>query len=667
MKPIEAVGGSRFPVHAFVFVGAVLLFALEPLVGRLLLLSLGGAFHVWTTALMFFQGALFLGYLYAHGLAPRIGRAHLLVIAAALFFLPPSVGAPLAADSVLVILSRLTLYIAAPFAVLATTAIVAQRWASDAGDAEPYALYAVSNAGSLVGLFGYALLVEPFVPLTAQRWAWSIGFCMYLALGVVAWRARPSRDLASVRETWTERPTFGELAYWALLAAAPSAFLMGVTNLIALDVGQVPLVWVVPLAIYLGSFVVAFRGRVPGSVRRLWPHIALVGMFFFSGGDAGGGWIDVVVHLVVLGFVALAAHGELYDARPASHRLTTFYLVTALGGWLGGACVALAAPRFFGGLFEYPGALAVLALTIAVGRRRQLAAWLGTRPYLAIAVSLGLVIVIVMKIGWAYRAESSTVTLATERSFFGLYRVTRTQRANDAVRDLVSGTTRHGRQREGDLTPLSYYHPNGPLGDAWTVVHPRRAAVVGLGVGAAAAYVEPQGFLRFFEIDEAVVELAREHFTYLSGARGEVDVVLGDARRSLALERSEPRYELLVVDAFSGDAVPTHLLTVEAMEIDLARVSAHGVLLFHASNRYYQLRPLLAANARVLHLEGAHIAHLDRLSRDEDPSEYVALSRDADAVAALMDRGWAALDEGLPRAEPWTDERANSLEAIRGL
>lgn len=667
----------RFGTLAFVFLGAVLLFTLEPLVGRMLLPRFGGAFHVWTTALMFFQGALFAGYLYAHLVAERIGRWHLAVVALPLFVLPLSVGddEPGIASAAAIV-ALLAQHVALPFVVLSTTAIVAQRWWARTAR-EPYGLYAISNAGSLGALLLYALVIEPFVGLEAQRWAWMIVYVAYAILAAIAWhttRGSITSERAIERDP-SPRPS--TLLYWALLSAAPSAFSMAVTNLIALDAGNIPLVWVIPLAIYLGSFVVAFAPekpgdpggtRVPGFVRRLWPHIAAVGLFFFSGGDAGGGWIDVAVHLVTLAFVSLAAHGELHRARPASRHLTLYYLVIALGGWAGGAFVALLAPALFRGLYEYPIALVVLAITMMIGQRRALLAWLRSSPRGGLIASAALVLVIVLKIGQATLEQSSaTETLVVRRSAYGLYRVTRTERGDGAVIDLVSGNTRHGRQREGDLTPLSYYHPQGPLGDALSLLtSPRRVAVIGLGVGAAAGHLDEHDQMRFFEIDPAVAELARQRFTYLAGTRAHVDVVVGDARVSLAREAREhvPRYDLLLVDAFAGDAIPTHLVTVEALRVYLSRLAQGGVLLLHVSNRYYDLRGVLAANAHVLHLEGAYVARVDHLARDQDPAQYVALARRGETIARLMaERGWQRLAPS-PAAGAWTDDHVNVLEAL---
>ena len=647
----------------------MLLFSLEPMAGRLLLPRFGGAFHVWTTALMFFQGALFAGYCYAHFAADRLGRWHLLIVALPLAALPIGLGdAPSSEATVFAILGLLARHLALPFVVLSTTAVVAQRWLSRTGE-EPWSLYAASNAGSLGALLGYALIIEPFVGLELQRRAWSALFVVYVLASALAWRASRRGSSPAPPPRSEGRPPLPRLVYWALLSAAPSAFLGAVTNLIALDIGSIPLVWVVPLAIYLGSFVVAFARaksgeatRVPGFVRRLWPHVAAVGLFFFTGGDAGG-LADAAVHLVVLAFVCLAAHGELYRARPEPAELTRYYLVVALGGWIGGAFVALLAPALFRGLYEYPVALVALALTIGIGRRSALYGWL-RGPRAPLLASAALVLVIVLKIAWATVAEPERgETLVIERSHYGLYRVTRTRREDGAVRDLVSGTTRHGRQREGDPTPLSYYHPEGPLGDALALLErPRSVGVVGLGVGAAAGHLEAGERVRFFEIDPVVDALARREFTYLADARAEVDVVIGDARVSLEREsrRGAPRYDLLLVDAFAGDAIPTHLLTVEALDVYLSRLAEDGVLLLHVSNRYYELAPVVAANARERALAFRRIARIEGLALDEDPSQYVAIARRPERLAPL--EGWR---EPEARAiAPWTDDHVNVLEAL---
>ncbi|MFK7985696.1 MAG: fused MFS/spermidine synthase [Sandaracinaceae bacterium] len=658
----------RGPMYAFVFVGALLLFGLEPLVGRLLLPRFGGGFHVWTTTLMFFQGALVLAYAYAHLAAARAGAWHLLLVALPLVFLPPSIGDAAATSAELsAILLLLIRHVLVPFSVLATTAVVAQRWWASRNEA-PYSLYAVSNLGSLGALVLYALVIEPSLGLEAQRWGWAAGYVLYMGLAVLAYRSvRPTRPAPNA--TTDPPPPATSQLYWCLLSAAPSAFLMAVTNLIALDAGNVPLVWIVPLVLYLASFVIAFgepadgeTSRVPRTVRRLWPHIAATGLFFFTGGDAGGGWLDVAVHLVVLAFIALAAHGELHRVRPAPAHLTRYYLVMALGGWLGGAFVALVAPTAFDGLWEYPAALGLLVVTMAVGRRVELRSWLGTAPKMALLVSLGLVVVIVGKVALAHRDADPRQTLAVERSFYGLYRVTR---APDGVTDLVSGNTRHGRQRVGDLTPLSYYHPAGPLGDVMArLPAPRRAGVVGLGVGAAAGHFAGGDRVEFFEIDPVVERLARAHFSYLSGTAAEVEVHVGDAR--VALESSRATFDLLFIDAFAGDAIPTHLLTLEALRLYLDR-TPNGVVLLHVSNRYYELGPVLARAAVHLGVSGAQVSRDHGLEEDQDAARCVVLSNDPSWAARLIEEaGWTPLSEQPAlRGEAWTDDHADLFDAVR--
>ncbi|HHH28691.1 MAG TPA: hypothetical protein ENK57_10160 [Polyangiaceae bacterium] len=668
----------------------MLLFTLEPLTGRLLLPHFGGAFHVWTTSLMFFQGALFLAYLYAHLLADRLGKYHLLVVLLPLLLLPPGVGGDGSGGAgLLAVVTRLTLHIGLPFTVLASTAIVAQRWVATtwtsdvaAGEqATPYGLYAVSNAGSLGALLAYALVVEPLLGVQAQRWIWTSGYVLYVVLAVLAWRARaPERPKSAdhlpepTRQEAAPAPAARRLLYWGALSASTSAFLMAVTNSIALDAGNVPLVWVVPLAIYLASFVVAFatpmqgeESRVPGLVRRLWPHVAAVGLFFYSGGDTGGGWFSAAVHLAVLAFVSGAAHAEIYRDRPDVTHLTTFYLVIALGGWIGGAAVAVLAPSVFSGLFEYPLALCALTVTMVAGRWAELKTWLTRGPKFALLVSAALLVVIVVKVGAGASEQDRSQTLEVRRSFYGIYQVTRTARGQGAVRDLVSGNTRHGRQREGDDTPLSYYHPDGPLGDALSAFHPTRIGAVGLGVGAAAGHLTAGQSMRFFEIDPVVVQLARAHFTYLGDTEGEVEVVVGDARVRLEMEQAaqEPLYDLLLIDAFAGDAIPAHLLTVEALRLYMDRVVDDGVVLLHVSNRYYDLRPVLRAAASGLGFASLQRADTGQLALDQDPSQYVALARREPTLAPLVAKGWSSLEAvGHPNARAWTDDHINTLSAL---
>ncbi len=704
-------------VRLFVFLGAFLLFTMEPMVGRMLLPHFGGAFHVWTTSLMFFQGVLFFAYSYAHLGADRLGKWHFAIVALPLIALPPTVV--VMGSDVPALLMALARASALPFAALATTSVVAQHWVhrSSLPDREnPYWLYGTSNVGSMLSLIVYALAIEPFVGVSAQRIGFTIGFALWLVAGVFAYRAtRPSSIETKVEATpdaTLESISAGRIAYWLLLAACPSALLMGVTNVIALDAGNVPLVWIGPLALYLFTFVLAFddpdhvpawmtrawasarsaapsslRGRmperapvrrVPDWVRRLWPLFGAVGLYAAMGGALRSEQQQVVLHLVVFFVLTLAAHAELYDARPSPQRLTLFYLVMSLGGWLGGAAVALVAPVVFTRLLEYPIAIVVLVLTVLVGRRGDIRVWLRDSGIGPIAMGLLLIAVIIGQYARGVIGDTDPAhLLVRSRSFYGIYQVIERPTQLGPLRDLISGVTRHGREFM-DATyrpkPLSYYHAEGTLGEVMRILdedeRPLNIAAIGLGVGAAAAYVRPQDRIRFFEIDALDDRLAREYFHYLEDCRGHEETVIGDARVMLeqeAASENPPEYDLVLVDAFSGDAIPTHLVTREAAELYFQLVRAHhGWVLFHVSNRYYNLRPVLAGISRALGRPGAWRRRMSPTGIGEDPSEYVVFPPSEADLASFDAQGWTRFSAGgLQEVDLWTDDRTNTLAILQ--
>lgn len=717
--------------------GALLLFGLEPLVGRLLLPSCGGGFHVWATCLTAFQGTLFLGYLYCHLLAPKLGRWHLAVAAAPLLFLPlallpehspapPLVAALSAAgvglaqpDShapVLSILRALALGMVVPFAVLSTTAIVAQGWLarSDLPERDdPYRLYAASNLGSLVALLGYPLLVEPFVTLRAQRLLWSGLYLVYLGVLVAAAPRRatstpepatPEPAAAPVAET--PPPTWRDILFWLGLSAAPSMFLVAVTNVIALDVGSMPLVWVVPLALYLLSFVLIFGRRpfYPALLRRFWPEICVVGSFFFvQQANAATDKLLAFVHLSVLFVVCLVGHGELHATRPAPRHLTIFYLMLALGGWIGGAFATLVAPAVLTSLGEYLIALVLLGVTYLLRYRAQLKVWIKDEPR---AILLGSVILCVIVVGRTVQSwlnSTSAAPLYVVRNAYGIYKVTdrvmlpETQREIAAdldptsgtkllIRTVTHGTTHHGAQVQhprAGRRPISYYHQKGPLGEAMTLARerangrPLAGGVVGLGAGTTAAYFgSPGDSVTFYELDPDVETIARTYFTYLSdagqGSGVPPRVVIGDARLKVANDAGAPAggFDVLLIDAFSSDAIPVHLLTREALATFASRLAPDGLLLFHVSNRYYRLQPALVSTARAVGLSAAQRTRASEgtLALLEDPSDYVAMAAKPETLATLVDRGWVrAGSEVGATVTPWTDDFSNLLGTLYEL
>lgn len=717
-------------VRAFVFLGAFLLFTMEPMVGRMLLPHFGGAFHVWTTSLMFFQGVLFFAYAYAHLVQERLGKWHFAVVAIPLAALPPTVVISGVHDvpALLVALARAS---ALPFAALATTSVVAQHWVSRSSLPDrdnPYWLYGTSNVGSMLSLVVYALAIEPFVGVSTQRVAFTVGFVLWLGAGALAYRAtRPAEGAAAAKREESSAPTDedritpGRVAYWLLLSACPSALLMAVTNVIALDAGNVPLVWIIPLALYLLTFVLAFDDpdhvpavlvrswsaararlpahlrigsfsmtlreaipervplrRVPDWVRRLWPLFGAVGFYAAMGGALRSEQQQVLLHLGVFLVLCLAAHAELYESRPSARRLTLFYLVLSLGGWLGGAFVALVAPTVFTRLLEYPIAIGVLVATVLVGRWAAFRAWLRDAGIMPIAMGLLLIVVIIAQYARGVLGDTDPAeAIAHERSFYGVYQVIERPTELGPLRDLVSGVTRHGRQfmrPPHRAEPLSYYHREGSLGEVMAILaaddHPLDIAAIGLGVGAAAAYLEPEDRITFFEIDALDDRLARHYFHYLEDCRGHEQTVIGDARvvlEDLAASESPPSYDLVLVDAFAGDAIPTHLVTQEAAELYFELVRArHGWVLFHVSNRYYNLRPVLAGIARSLGREGAWRRRMQPTGLGEDPSEYVVFPPSEADLASFDANGWTRFSAGgLPEVDLWTDDRTNTLSILQ--
>jgi hypothetical protein len=677
----EAHRLATIVLTGMVFVGAILLFGLEPLAGRLLTPYFGGAAHVWLTCLMFFQAVLFIGYLYAHLFARKLGVWHLAILALPLVNLPlqmhaqPDPHAPLPH-----LLYVLSLYVALPFAVLSTTAVVAQAWLthSRAGrHQEPYPLYAASNAGSLIALLGYTFIAEPLLGVKIQSVAWSLMYVVYAALVVASWYLlRPSLGPANEVRQDREPVSIGKALYgkWLLLSCLPSAFLLAVTNYIALEVGSFPLTWIVPLALYLGSFIITFRtkGGVPRPIRNLWPEILLAGLLMYLLGPVH--WLAILGHLVVFFLVCLISHGTLYELRPPALHLTNFYLASSLGGWIGGALISLGAPFVFPALFEYP--LIVLLFAPALW-------WCRAKPFtrlqtgLSYAVVVGRAVIVaflaflIVKEGWEAMKEPVRFR---HRNFYGTYTIWDVEAHPSNMRQLLHGRTIHGAQLldpEERRIPIMYYFIGGGIADVYeTTPFPRRMAVLGLGAGAAAAYVNEGESMTYYEIDPDNEGIARYWFSYLNECRGDVRVVVGDGRLALQeIGRDEAPYDIIHMDAFTGDGIPTHLLTREAIGIYLDRLDKNGVILFHVSNRYYELRPILKAIAEQMGLAGAVNVPTPKtaLKAHQSATWCVALARNPARLTNLVERGWIPFgpDDGLRQeATPWTDDYINILSPL---
>lgn len=721
---------------ATIFLGAVLVFSIQPLLGKMLLPVMGGTPAVWNTAMVFFQVTLLAGYLYAHLSMRLLGPRrqwllHLGMVLAGFAFLPLVIGSP--GDSVLAgwpaawVLVTLVLVAGWPFLIVSSTAPLLQRWLAASehpAGRDPYHLYAASNCGSVLALLAYPFLLEPWLPLQTQSRAWLGGYVL-LALLVTAcalWlQYRPARTSA-VSARPAAPPAWRMRGCWFLWAFIPSGLLLSVTSLITTDLAPMPLLWVVPLALYLLTHIHAFcRRRLVATSRlaRLLPLLLVPAAISLAVGLSQPLAPLLMLHLGTLTLVALVFHGMLADHRPDPRYLTDFFVWLALGGAAGGAFNALLAPLLFDRLLEYPLLLALAALALPTGMLagRPVRIGLLAGCLISIALALGallltdqdpaasalpriagmlmLLLVAGMVLGrWigvsgANRAmlvgaglalvwfvwQGAPDELIAERSFYGTHRVVTAQGGDYHL--LLHGNTSHGVQNRHPRyrnVPLAYYHPSGPLGDIFRAQAgngmPGDIAAVGLGSGSIASYRQAYQRMVFFEIDPLVVRIAHDPalFTYLSDCGRGCSVRQGDARLQLANE-TPGRFRMIVLDAYSSAAIPLHLLTLEALETMLAALAEDGLIAIHVSSRYVQLAPVLSRLAeelglsmrRRLHVSADQAQHRDWIH----DSEWVVLARDAQALGPLADHAhWSRVAAAPGRA--WSDDHAPLWRAYLG-
>lgn len=707
------------------FVSGFLAFLVQPMAARMILPTFGGSPAVWNTAMVFFQTLLLLGYLYAHVLPLRLGlRRHALLHAGLLLLafisLPFGMDAdwePPGEDHPLPwLLGLLATMVGLPFfAVLSGTPLL-QRWFSHLSPAvgrDPYFLYAASNFGSLLGLLAYPLALEPWLTLSQQSWVWFGGYGVLVVLVAgIAWKVHRSADTTpaatapvpakapgSVPQAAPARPSGWQRLRWLALAMVPSSLMLGVTMHISSDLASVPLFWVIPLAIYLVTYILAFS-RLPEALHQAMKVLlpaAILLLAFALRYELDKLFVReaIQVHLAAFFAAAMVCHGELARSRPDPRYLTEFYLLLSLGGMLGGLFNALAAPLLFDRVVEYPWVI-LLACFLAPRWQRSPpadppstkakgAASVKSRakgaappPKPALPLPLGSVALVVFGLSMAgywmlYPPGGRPYpVLYRERSFYGVHLVAYVQEGN--FNELLHGSTIHGRQRRDRRSePLAYFNREGPLGQAFAAFEqlpPKNdIAVIGLGTGTVACYLRAGQRLTFYEIDPVVVKIARDRrfFTFLSDAEARgvhLHIVIGDAR--LRLRRAaDAAYDLLIVDAFSSDSIPTHLLTREALALYLDKLRPGGVLVFHISNFNLELAPVLADLAAERKLAARH--QLDR-TPDVDGktgSHWVVLAQ------RIEDLGGIAADARWPRLEPrhppiiWTDQFSNLLSVLR--
>ena len=733
------VGGQLMLIAFAATLGlsALLLFSVQPMVAKMLLPVLGGAPATWAVSLCFFQALLLGGYAYAHLLGSKLRPRWMLVVHASLLLaafaaLPirlPSDLEPPQGSPYLWLLAMLSMVSGLPFFTLSASAPLLQLWFARLGhrrSADPYFLYSASNAGSLIALLAYPTLIEPLLGLSLQSdaWRWSflaLGFAVIgCGLAVLsqerqafAWPSDQSSQLAARPPSWEQR------VVWIFLSFVPSGLLVAYTTYLTTDLASAPLLWALPLALYLATFIAVFRKRafIPaGVVLGLQPLLAAGAVAAYEWKGDYSWAVSALVGMLAFVITSLVCHAQLYKHRPEAQQLTDYYLCISFGGVLGGVFAAILAPLAFPGTLEFPLLLGLGMLghpkvwrTLGTGRGflqlglMTAAAVVGIFLFnlllasevllqahadlrLQVVCALGLVVVAAMpwpRVATAALAAmivasaalpSASAPIYTTRSFFGTHRVLDT--AGGGYRLLLHGTTVHGIQqnRSGTAllsrpTPLAYYHPTGPLAQslqlarAAAVAGPSRIGMVGLGTGAMACYAAPGERWRFYEIDPAVVHIATTPslFRYFSRCLPEPDIVLGDARLTLARE-SDGEFAYLLIDAFSSDAIPIHLITVEALTLYLRKLAERGILALHVSNQNLDLPPVLEANLSALTgVTGVYVE--GQRGAGALASQVVLIARHADLLApALSWHRARRLDR--PQLRPWTDDYSDLISAV---
>jgi hypothetical protein len=750
------------------FVSATLLFLIQPMIAKMILPSLGGTPNVWNTCMVFFQALLLAGYLYAHLTTQRLGVRKQAVLHVGVLLLPlltltlltfplriakggtaVSEGGllgwlgtpPTEHNPIPWLLALLLVCVGLPFFVVSTSAPLLQKWFASTGDPaarDPYFLYAASNLGSMLALVGYPALLEPQLRLANQGLLWAAGYGVFLLLtvccAVALWRSPPAkvgdgtgpaRRAKGASHDWgpdQEKVSAGRRLRWVACAFVPSSLLLGVTTYLSTDIAAVPLLWVIPLALYLLTFILVFARFtiVPHKVIVVvMPVLILLQEYWIITERTRPIEFLIPLNLLTFFVTAMLCHGELARDRPSTQYLTEFYLWMSVGGVLGGMFNALLAPLIFSTVTEYRVVMVLACFLLPWSKPRQVNEawpWLPYALDFSLPTALGLLTVILivfapqlekvrenipkgfmeclkyglpaalcyllvdrpMRFGLGVGAVFLAAAYGShyldrdrlvhgERSFFGVLRVT--DNSDGSYRSLVHGSTLHGRQKmdlpEGERhTAIEYYHPAGPIGQVFAAFPGptpiKQIAVLGLGTGGMAYYVQPGREITFFEIDPAVPPIAWTYFSYLSECPVQPRIVMGDAR--LRLAGDERVYDIILADAFSSDAIPIHLLTLEAIrDVYLPRLAPDGILIFHISNRYLDLEPVLSAVAAEAGLVGRYQGDGKDDDIDKAASSVVILARSEAALGPLaQDPRWVALPEAEAK-NLWTDDFSNIL------
>jgi hypothetical protein len=738
-----------------IFVSALLLFIVEPMFARMILPLLGGSPSVWNTAVVFYQAMLLLGYVYAHAATRWLGvrrqaALHVLLLLLPLLALPIGIPAgwvpPTQTNPALWLLALLLVAVGLPFFVVSASSPLLQTWFAATrhrAAADPYFLYAASNVGSMLALLAYPLLIEPSLGLREQSWLWAGGYLLLAALiGVCAVLVRraPAAPIAATPAGAPPAPAVEPLSVrrrgrWVLLAFVPSSLMLSVTTYLSTNIAPIPLLWVIPLAIYLLTFILVFMRRpiLPHAlVLRALPIVILPLIITLVAQATQPIWLLIGLHLVVFFVATMACHGAIARDRPPPAHLTEFYLWMSAGGVLGGLFNALLAPLLFTTVIEYPLVLVLACILLETKDQRRktntssdtsvvrppsfvLRPWLldlglpaaigalvvvailgarsagmsdtplglglmfGVPSLLCFSLSrrplrFGLAIGVILLASTLHTSGQGQV-LHAERSFFGIHRVLLD--ATGQFHSLAHGSTRHGMQSLDPVSrdePLTYYSRGGPIGQVLADLsgrHPGvRVAAIGLGAGSLACYKQPDQQWTFYEIDPSVVRIARDpaYFTYLGDCAPEAGMVLGDARLSLT-SAPDHGYDLIVLDAYSSDSIPMHLITREALALYMRKLAPGGVLAFHISNLYLDLKPALGNLAADAGLAGLSrddlVISAEEQASGKNGSQWAIMGRSAsDLGAPAGDPRWLPLAPQ-PGTAVWTDDYSSILSAFR--
>jgi len=667
-----------FAYKLVVFLGAFLLFQIELIIAKSLLPVYGGSFHVWTTCMIFFLGMIFLGYLYSCIVLKKIevrkyAFIHVILLVLVIFTFPIPVSHH-AGDGyqILNIMKILFIAIGVPFFLLSTTSTIVQGWFSftessqDQG-AEPYFLYSYSNWGSFTALFSYPVIFEPFFEIKQQL---SIIYCLYVIYIIAYFFCFPKKEnlkTDTIIKKHREKPVYSfPRLYWIMLSGSACALMIAVTNVITSEIGTVPLLWVVPLSIYLLTIILNFKSHpfIParGFTRTCWFILGFLGIFFVLS------QIFIIPLMYLLLFIAcMKCHRKLFLARPEStDYMPDYYVYISLGGWLGTVIIYILVPfvaRYYvSSFFDFVFALIFVICSLMVPYFNR---FVNIFNHLTIKGKIVVFVLMVFGIIGVFNLHNTGKnTVYAIRNFYGLRRVVE----KDGVRFFIHGKTLHGKQftdTEKQSIPLAYFNHISPVSSIFNVgTDYPNVGIVGLGIGSLVTYSKKGQSWDFYEIDPDVIDIAKEKFTYLSMYDSRTRIITGDGR--LMLKKSADHYyDLLVLDAFSSDSVPTHLLTIEAVSLYLEKLSLEGLLVYNISNNYIELKVVLASMARALNL---HWASKKEDFNDHDgrkiSTEWFAMSRNRTLIHKLVEKkGWEQ-NKGIPVIKTWTDGYVNILAPI---